>query len=125
MPLKSRSRNESYSVEGNALTFIVRELNDYMKLLDREPARYTITYFFDDEQRIEGTLIAGLPDDDGAEVRPDRLDEFLAWAEADHAQEMKILMPEGRIVPSRDNARRFRELLNEWRASMTAASVQR
>lgn len=114
---KSRLRYESHSIDGNAITFVVRELNDYMSMLDRLPGRYTITYWFDADDRIEGTLIGRLPQSEAAK-QADRLPEFLTWADADYAEDILELMPEGRIEPGRENAIRWRALLKAWRASI-------
>ena len=48
--------------------------------------------------------------------RPGRFAEFSDWAEANRADALAALMPAGDIVPSLENARRWRELLTEWRA---------
>jgi len=96
----------------------VEETNDYYRLLDRPPKRHDATYFFDADGRIEGILIAGVPQEEGSRGR---YDAFETWARQAHPGALEALMPEGDIVPSLANARSWRALLVEWR---TAAGLE-
>ena len=39
------------------------------------------------------------------------------WAQKNRPEELKYLMPEGKIIPSLERARRWRAILSEWRAA--------
>lgn len=98
--------------EGNAAVAVVRETNDYFRLLERGHVTNRITYFFDDRGRIDGLLI------DGVGERPSgRTEEFLAWAREHEREELEALMPDGEIDPSGDHALKFRALLERWRVA--------
>jgi hypothetical protein len=91
-------------------TTVIRETNDYFRLLERGFVTSELTYFFDEAGRIEGLLIRA-----AGERPPGRTDEFLAWAKAHEAAELQTLMPGGEIDPSADHPERFRRLLVRWR----------
>ncbi len=110
--MKSASTIHEYEVIGNELVAMVSETNDYFKLLDRKPTPYQITYWFDDDERIEGMLVSSLPKK--AETKG-RFEEFKKWADDHHPGILDELQPEGKIIPSKENAIRWRELLIEWR----------
>lgn len=110
--MKSTSTTHEYEVNGNALVTVVSETNDYFKLLDRKPTPYQITYWFDDDERIEGMLVSSLPKEPKTKGR---YDEFKKWADEHHPRVLDELQPEGKIIPSKENAKRWRELLIEWR----------
>lgn len=95
--------------EGSA-TAVVRETNDYFRLLERGWVTNEITYFFDERDRIEGLLIRA-----AGERPPGRTDEFLAWARVHDPEELATLMPGGEIDPSGGHPERFRRLLERWR----------
>jgi hypothetical protein len=87
---------------------VIRESNDYYRLLERGSLLNEITYFFDEAGKIEGLLIRGVGD------RPaGKTEEFRAWARAHAADELEAVMPGGEVDPS--DPRRFRALLNRWR----------
>ncbi|MEE8154431.1 MAG: DUF1573 domain-containing protein [Phycisphaerales bacterium] len=110
--MKSTGTTHEYSVNGNELLTVVSETNDYYKLLDRKPTPYQITYWFDDDERIEGMLVSSLPKEPETKGR---YDQFKAWADEQHPGVLDELQPEGKIIPSKENAIRWRKLLIEWR----------
>ncbi len=91
-------------------TAVVRETNDYFRLLERGWVTNEITYFFDDAGRIDGLLIRAV-----GERPPGRTEEFLTWARTNAPAEIETLMPGGEIDPSGDHPERFRRLLERWR----------
>lgn len=91
---------------------VVREINDYYRLLERGAVTNEITYLFDDAGKIEGLVIGT-----AGERPPGRTEEFLAWARQNDPEELEALMPGGEIDPSGDHPRRFRALLDRWRAA--------
>ncbi|HUP48011.1 MAG TPA: hypothetical protein VNA04_04395 [Thermoanaerobaculia bacterium] len=97
--------------EGSSFaTAVVRESNDYFRLLERGAVTNEITYYFDEQGRIDGLLIRA-----AGERPPGRTAEFLAWARENDAEELAALMPDGEIDPSGDHPPRFRRLLERWR----------
>ena len=118
--MKSTSTTHAYEVKGNELVTVVSETNDYFKLLDRKPTPYLLTYWFDDEERIEGMLVSSLPKEP---KNKGRNDQFKKWADEHHPGVLDELQPDGRIIPSKENAIRWRELLIEWRQDVGLPEV--
>lgn len=97
----------------NTVTGIIWETNDYFRLLERTPGRIRITYYFDADERIEGSLVQGI--DDAGKPQTSRFDEFYQWAKENHPDEIQYLYPDEKIVPSAERAQRWRTLLIKWR----------
>lgn len=91
-------------------TAVIRETNDYFRLLERGWVTNEVTYYFDDSGKIEGLLIRAVGD-----RPPGRTEEFLAWARTHEPEDLAWLMPGGEIDPSGDHPERFRRLLERWR----------
>ena len=107
---RGRSTPGPWRVDGNAVTSLVDEINDYYLLTERGPQPYRLTYFFDESGRVSGELIASEPSNSiGVEK------EFLAWAKEHEPEEYAYLRPNGRIDPTGDRAPRTRSLLLRWR----------
>jgi hypothetical protein len=115
--LRARSRTSDFEVDAAArrVTFLLHETNDYGRLLERAPSIVRITYWFDDADQVSGTLVEGVPPTDPTAAG--RLDEFLEWATANRAETLAAIRPSGRIEPSAVAARRWREILLDWRRS--------
>lgn len=105
-------------VEGRAVTIVILENNEFYQLIEQPPKRVNITYFFGENDLVDGTLIAS------GESPPDRYDEAVAWAREHHLEEINSLMPEDRIVPSLENAQRWRRLLNTWRREVGLPAIE-
>lgn len=116
-----RSRKEvvSWDVEGNAVTLVQRETNDYFQLLERGWVTNEITYTFDTAGRIEGLLIRAIGD-----RPPGRTQEFLDWARHNDPEEIDALMDGDEVDPSGDHPQRFRTLLNRWRLDAGLAPIE-
>lgn len=110
---KGKSQIESYVVDSNRVTIRLMEINDYYRLIERGPAPVNLTYYFDADEKISGILVFS-----AGEKKVDRFEEFKKWAEKNRADDLKYLMPKGEIIPTRDRAQKWREVLNEWRRSV-------
>ncbi len=109
---RSETVLEGAVVEGRTVRTTIREINDWYRLVERPPSRYHMTYSFDAAGRIEGTLVHQIP---GASKSSDRLGEFKEWARAERPGLLEKLMPEGKIVPSLDRAKLWKQSLVAWR----------
>lgn len=116
-----RSRKEivQWTEGDDHATVLIRETNDYYRLLDRGSVLNEVTYFFDGSGRIDGLLIRGV-----GERPPGKTEEFLEWARENDPQELSALMPEGEIDPSGDHPERFRRLLNRWREANGLPAIE-
>lgn len=107
---RSHSEEIEQRTANRSATITVRETNEYFQLLERGWVLTDVTYFFDENGKIEGRLIAAVGE------RPrGRTDEFLEWARTQDPEELKYLMPNGEVDPSGDRPKRFRRLLTRWR----------
>lgn len=111
----AQSTYKDYSVEGNTVSLVATETNDFYRLIDRSPRDIRITYYFDSEEKVEGVLIASMS---GAEPSRDRFVEFKEWAKKNRSEELKYLMPDGEIAPDLERAKRWKAVLSEWRAAV-------
>ncbi|MDX1660169.1 MAG: amidohydrolase family protein [Gemmatimonadota bacterium] len=116
---ESESEVVGWKRNDDSVTAIVRETNDYFRLLERGWVRNETTYFFDDEGRIEGLLIRAVGD-----RSPGRTEQFLAWARENAPDTITALMPDGEIDPSGDNPARFRRLLERWREEVGLPPIE-
>jgi len=111
-----RSEAGPWTVEGNRVWAVADETNDYFRLLERQDgSRYRITYYFDEDGRIEGYMISAADPGRPSPPRKDRFAEFESWARAEHPEEWEYLRPGGKLDPTGDRAPRTRLLLEEWR----------
>jgi len=97
--------------QGDHVTAIGRETNDYYRLLDWEPRPLALTWWFDSSGKISGFMFHAVRD----APTHSRLKEFEAWAKKNRPQEIRYLKPKGRIDPSKDRPERWLALLIEWR----------
>jgi hypothetical protein len=108
----SRSDELRASGDTRQVTILVRETNDYYRLLDRGPGTTELVYFLGADGKIDGLLVRAA----GVRV-PGRTQEFLEWARREAPQELDYLRPNGEIDPTGDRPVRFRKLLLRWRAA--------
>jgi hypothetical protein len=101
--------------------FEAREDNGFYRLIERAPTKARITYYVDDAGRMSGTLYEPIKEQGRP---PDRFGEFKAWAREKRPGELERLMPEGQIKPGREEARRWRALLMEWRREAGLPAVE-
>jgi hypothetical protein len=102
-----------WSVEGDAATSLVDEINDDYRLTERGSQPYRLTYFFDADGRISGELVASVSSSSAGKEK-----DFQTWAQANEPDEYAYLRPGGRIDPSGDRAPRTRALLLRWREAV-------
>jgi hypothetical protein len=102
----------SYEVNGREVSVVMEETNDYFRLLDRSGGRYRATYYFDEDDKIAGVLIAGT----GEERDMGRYDEFVAWATENRPGLLEQLMPDGELDPALEKAKLWKQVLTEWRS---------
>jgi len=107
----STSTKSDFRVEGNTVTYVSREMNDFYRLTDHTPGPALITYYFNDDGKITGMFYRAL--DPASRRPPDRRKEFEAWASEKYPG---LLDSEEMKIPN--NPKRWRELLVQWRADV-------
>lgn len=106
---RSTSVKKDFRVKGRTLSYVSHEINDFYRLIERQPTPASITYYFDDEDRITGMLYRGLAPKNRRP--PDRYCEFKVWAAKKYPG---LLESDEMGIPNQP--KRWRELLVEWRA---------
>ena len=104
--------------EGTA-SVLIRETNDYHRLLERESLLNESAYYFDEDGKIDGLVIRS-----AGERHMGRTEEFRAWAQEDAPDEVAELMPDGEIDPTGDHPQRFRRMLNRWREAVGLEAIE-
>ncbi|HEY4640776.1 MAG TPA: hypothetical protein VII75_05485 [Thermoanaerobaculia bacterium] len=103
-----------WKVDGNVVTAMGRETNDFYRLTKWTPPPFRNTWWLDDQGRITAILFEPLG------KSTSRFDEVKAWAKEHHPGELAYLMPKGEIDPTADRPERWKTLLEEWRRSTAA-----
>jgi hypothetical protein len=118
----ARTEFTDWKDDGDRVTAVGHEINDYYRLLDWKPKPLNFTWWFDASGKIAGHMfheITGLPPPQR------RLDEFKQWARENRPAELAFLMPKDHIDPSGDRPQRWRAILIEWRKAVGLPEVVR
>lgn len=113
---RSKSTRSDLQANDATVSYVLRETNDFFRLIDRAPGRVRMTYYFTDDGKIAGYLVEGLTPPN--ERPPDRQGEFEKWAAGKYPG---LLDSEEMEIPN--NPQRWRELLIEWRADVGLPAV--
>lgn len=87
------------------------ENNDFYKLIGKPPTKTLRTYWFE-ENKINEILIYWIPEENtpsGVFLKP-----IVEWAEIHAEDEIAELYPNNSIVPSKENAVKWRNLINRY-----------
>ena len=109
------------SAGGDSAVFQLAESNEWYRLVDRAPSATELTYWFDGEDRITGTLERGLPQDPSARGR---LAEFKSWEFRHDPTTLAYLLPDGKLVPDLARAKRWKQALTAWRKAAGLPAVR-
>jgi hypothetical protein len=111
-----------WTVGDRSISALVWETNDYFRLCEAGPTPWTLTYFFDSDGRIEGTMVSSAPE--GVEGDRGRREEFDGWLKRTHPEEYEYLRPGGNIDPTGDRPQRTRAMLLEWRREVGLPPIE-
>lgn len=117
----STSTADGFEVRGDTVTYVITETNDYYKLIEREPSKVRITYYMTHDRKIAGRLVSGVP---GVKRSPDRLKQFETWQALHHPDATAELAFGTNNPPTVECARRWKDLLVEWRAAEGLTPVE-
>lgn len=117
---KSQSTYKDWQAEGNSVSVVAIEINDFYRLIDRPASPVRLTWFFNDAEKISGFLVQAVK----TEPAKDRLDDFKAWASQHNQSELDYLMPEGRINPEGDRPERWKAILIKWRQATGLPTIK-
>jgi hypothetical protein len=110
--LHARCTVKSARIEANKVIVEASEINDFARLIDFTGWRAATTYWFNSDGRVTEELC------EPVEVKPSMRECFaraLDWARQHKAEELKAIYPDNDFAPSANSAKRWREVLVEWR----------
>ena len=88
------------------------ENNDFYDLIGKGPTKTLRTFWFNDQNKLHEILIYWIPEVNTTTSQ--HLEPIHEWALIHHPDEIEAIYPNGRIVPSVENAKRWKVLLNEY-----------
>ncbi len=113
--MRSRSFFDTlwYDMDESSVKGYFYEDNDFYRLIGRPPNKTLRTYWFNEQDKVTRLLIYWIPDENTPS------DSFLKpvaeWARQYHPSELDDLYAHQTIVPSTENAVRWKALLNKYR----------
>lgn len=88
------------------------ENNDLYDLIGKSPTKTLRTYWLNSENKIYEILIYWIPEENTTTSH--HLKPIIAWALKNDSLEIMELYPNGRIIPSKENALRWKKLLKKY-----------
>ncbi len=107
----------------NAVKGYFYEKNDFYSLIGKPPTKTLRTYWFDVNDKINEILIYWIPEENT--ITAEYLKPIVKWAMANDSIEINQLYPNGNIVPSRENAIRWKNLIRKYQKEQNSYNHQR
>lgn len=101
-------------VEGDSVSGLFTEENDFFKLIGIQSLRATISYSFDKAGLIKEQNYTPLP---GQPSFQEKMQIAVEWARIHRPEELKEIYPQGQIRFNEKMARRWVALLREWKTT--------
>lgn len=98
-----------YDKAENAVTGFFYENNDFYKLIGKNPTKTIRTYWFDKDNRIPEILLYWIPEENT--TTSEHLKPIVKWARNYDSLMLDRIYKNGNIIPSGENARKWKELL--------------
>lgn len=118
--MNSRSSYDSiwFNKSENAIKGYFLENNEFYALIGKSPTKTLRTYWLDQNDKIDEILIYWIPEENT--TTGEHLNPIVEWALVNDSIEIQQLYPNGRIVPSGKNARRWKKLLQRYNKEKNA-----
>lgn len=112
--MQTQSRYDSiwYEASEHAVKGYFFENNDFYTLIGKGPTKTLRTYWLNEDNKIDKLLMYWIPQENT--TTSEHLGPIVEWAMQHDSNEIKELYPDGRIVPSEENAKRWKKLLNRY-----------
>lgn len=107
-------RFEPSDVQEYAITGVLTEENDFLRLVGIPVLKAETTYRFDRHGLIKEQSYESLP---GQASFQDAMQPAVAWAAEYRPEELAEIYPDGQMIYNEEMARRWVVLLKEWRAA--------
>ncbi len=105
---------EPSDVQEHAITGVLTEENEFLKLVGIPVLKARTTYRLDEQGLIREQFYELLP---GQASLQDAMQPAVAWAEEHRPKELAEIYPDGKMIYSGEMARRWVALLKEWRSA--------
>lgn len=112
--MKSTSVYDSlwFDEADGAVKGFFQENNEFYRLIGKSPTKTLRTYWFNENDKIHEILIYWIPEVNT--TTGDHMAPIVEWAMKNDSLEIQELYPEGRLVPSKENAIRWKKLLTKY-----------
>ena len=104
-----------FDKDENSIKGYFNERNDFYDLIGKNPTKTLRTYWLNHNSKINEILMYWIPEENtttGVHLKP-----IVEWALVNDSTEIQQIYPDGRIVPSGENARRWKKLLRKYNES--------
>ena len=88
------------------------ENNDFYELIGKSPTKTLRTYWLNENNKIDEILIYWIPEENTPSS--EHLNPIVEWALENDSTEITELYPNGAIIPSKENAIRWKKLLSKY-----------
>ena len=105
---------EKLITEGNSITGLFTERNDFLKLIGIEELKATISYRFDISGKIAKQTYTPLP---GQPSFQEKMQPAIEWARTNRPDELNEIYPQNQIQFNQEMAERWVILLKEWKTA--------
>ncbi|AXT20644.1 hypothetical protein D1817_12350 [Flavobacteriaceae bacterium] len=102
-----------YDQRENSIKGYFYENNDFYELIGKAPTKTLRTYWLNQNNKINEILMYWIPEENT--TTDQHLKPIVEWAILNDSSEIKQLYPNNRIVPSKENAKRWKNLLNKYK----------
>jgi hypothetical protein len=92
------------------------ENNDFYEMIGKSPTKTLRTYWINENNKINEILIYWIPEENT--TSSEHLGPIVDWAMKNDSLEIQTLYPEGNIIPSKENAKRWKLLLTKYKESI-------
>ena len=112
--MKSSSTYDSlwFDTKENTVKGFFQEDNEFYRLIGKSPTKTIRTYWFNKNDKIHEILIYWIPE--ANTTTAENLKPIVAWAMEHDSLEIQQLYPNSRLVPSKENAIRWKKLLTKY-----------
>ncbi len=106
---------EDLKLDGNTVTAVFTERNDFLSLIGIESLKATISYKFDDSGKINRQTYTPFPDQPSTQ---DKLENCISWAKKNRPEALKEVYPNDQLQFNQEMAKKWVALLEDWRSAM-------
>ncbi len=110
--VNGRVSHEKLTAQGDSITGIFTEQNDFLNLVGIKELKATVSYQFDEFEKIIKQTYTPLPDQPSFQ---EKMQASLAWAKVNRLTELEEIYPNNQMVFNEEMGKRWVMLLKEWK----------